>query len=185
MVSYTRLSSNLFRGLSVTNIVLWIICTGLVTAITIRYTNLAAGYTENSVGNLDFVFAGLWSSLFYGIGGLVGLCASYECKKHQMKVVAVLCGLGFCGAIVAAGISGHIAAYITENKDDTNNTICHPEVFYPPVFTEVQLEQDCKVWAILEYMLMAYSIAAVVINAILLISVAIALTGPKKKNNFA
>lgn len=53
------------------------------TAITIRYTNLGAGYTDNAVGNLDYVFAGLWSSLLYGIGGLVGLCASYEGRKTQ------------------------------------------------------------------------------------------------------
>lgn len=41
-----------------------------------------------------------------------------------------------------------------------------------------------KVWAILEYMLMSYSIAAAVINAILLVSVVIAVTGPKKQSNF-
>lgn len=41
-----------------------------------------------------------------------------------------------------------------------------------------------KVWAILEYMLMSYSIAAAVINAILLVSIVIAVTGPKKQSNF-
>lgn len=62
----------------------------------------------------------------------------------RMKIVAVLCGLGFFGAIATAGISGRVAVYITQNKDDTNNTICHPEVLYPPVFTTDQAEEDCK-----------------------------------------
>ena len=56
----------------------------------------------------------------------------------------LFCGVGCAGAIVAAGIAGHIAVYISQNWDDTNNTICHPEVLYPPIFTEQQAENDCK-----------------------------------------
>jgi hypothetical protein len=61
-----------------------------------------------------------------------------------MILLLVLCGIGCAGAIAAAGIAGHIAVYITHNKDDVNNTICHPEVLYPPVFTQQQAEEDCK-----------------------------------------
>ncbi|XP_046449562.1 uncharacterized protein LOC124198004 [Daphnia pulex] len=183
MVSYTRLNPNIFRGLSVTNVVLWVVCTGLVTAITIRYTNLCAGITENSVGNLDYVYAGLWSSLSYGIAGLVGMCASYTRRRKQMISLLVLCGIGCAGAIAAAGIAGHIAVYITNNKDDVNNTICHPEVLYPPVFTQQQAEEDCRIWAILEYTLMSYSIAAAVVNAVLLVCIGVAMTGPKVHSN--
>lgn len=39
------------------------------------------------------------------------------------------------------------------------------------------------VWAILEYMLMSYSIAAAVVNAILLVIVVVAVTGPKQLKN--
>lgn len=58
--------------------------------------------------------------------------------------MAVFCLVGACGAIVAAGISGRIAAYIIENRDDVNDTICHPEVYYPPIFTDKQAEEDCE-----------------------------------------
>ncbi len=61
-----------------------------------------------------------------------------------MLPMAVFCGLGAVGAVVAAGISGHIAVYIMQNRDDVNDTICHPEVFYPPVFTQEQADEDCK-----------------------------------------
>lgn len=56
----------------------------------------------------------------------------------------LFCGVGCAGAIVAAGIAGHIAVYISQNWDDTNNTICHPEVLYPPIYTDQQAENDCK-----------------------------------------
>lgn len=58
--------------------------------------------------------------------------------------MAVLCFIGFCGAVTAAGISGHVAVYIMKNRDDVNNTICHPEEYYPPVFTQEDADEDCK-----------------------------------------
>ena len=58
--------------------------------------------------------------------------------------MAVLCSIGVCGAITAAGISGHIAVYIMQNRDDVNNTICHPDVLYPPIFTQEEADEDCK-----------------------------------------
>jgi hypothetical protein len=62
-----------------------------------------------------------------------------------MISLLVLCGIGCAGAIAAAGIAGYIAVYTTHNKDDTNNTICHPEVLYPPIFTQKQAEEGCKI----------------------------------------
>jgi len=61
-----------------------------------------------------------------------------------MISLLVLCGIGCAGAIASAGIAGYIAVYITKNQDDKNNTVCHPEVLYPPIFTQQQAEKDCK-----------------------------------------
>lgn len=58
--------------------------------------------------------------------------------------MTVFCLIGACGAIVAAGLSGHIAVYIMSNRNDVNNTICHPEVYYPPIFTDEDAEEDCE-----------------------------------------
>lgn len=119
--------------------------------------------------------------------------------------MAIFCGVGACGAVLAASLSGHIAVYIMVNREDVNNTICHPEVLYPPIFTEAQAEDDCEfialniffycqfidglligvAWAILEYVLMGYSIAATVVNIIILVSIAVTLTGPKEHSNLA
>lgn len=58
--------------------------------------------------------------------------------------MAVLCAAGAAGAVITAGIAGHIAVYITENVDDVNNSLCHPAVLYPPIFTEDQAKEDCN-----------------------------------------
>ena len=51
--------------------------------ILVRFSNFGQGASYNDIGALDFIYAGIWSGLFYGIGGLIGLCASYERRKYQ------------------------------------------------------------------------------------------------------
>lgn len=60
----------------------------------------------------------------------------------RLIAIGVFNLLAIVGAAVAIGISGTIAAYIVENKDDPDNDICNPGQVYPPIFTDVG--QDCK-----------------------------------------
>ena len=51
--------------------------------IPLRYTNYGQGIEYNDIGGLDFIFAGVWAGICYGVCGLVGICCSYTRKKSQ------------------------------------------------------------------------------------------------------
>ena len=71
-------------------------------------------------------------------------CKNLNFLMIRLLPMAVFCALGAAGAIIAAGIAGHIAIYITQNRYDENDTICHPEVYYPPVYNATMAEEDCN-----------------------------------------
>lgn len=49
-----------------------------------RYSNFGLMYSEmDDIGSLDFVLAGIWAGIFYGLAGLLGLFGSYERKRSQ------------------------------------------------------------------------------------------------------
>lgn len=116
----------------------------------------------------------------------------------RLIAIGVFNSLAIVGAAVAMGLSGTIASYIMENKDDPDNEICHPEQVYPPIYTNVG--KDCKfvfklnsfihlssslsclgvIWATLEYTLMSYSIAEAIVNALQLVLVLVAVLVPKR-----
>lgn len=52
-------------------------------AIVVRYSNLALGPDYDNIGGLDYIFAGIWTGFFYGVAGIIGICASYERKRSQ------------------------------------------------------------------------------------------------------
>jgi len=51
--------------------------------ICIRYSNFGNGVSYDHIGALDYVVAGIWAGLLYGIAGLLGLCGSYNRESVQ------------------------------------------------------------------------------------------------------
>lgn len=58
-------------------------------AIAVRYTNF--GMTDDIVTDeitlLDYVFAGMWAGILYGVAGLFGMCGSYE--RNRCKYIII------------------------------------------------------------------------------------------------
>jgi len=173
MRQYSSLRTCYVRGLSITSVVLCVFscviqsviltCYSFESRINSTQSDLFIRFDFNfeyGFDDLDLIGCGIWAGVLYGIGGIIGLCASYQHKHSQLIATTVFTSFSVCAGTVCAGISGLIAVYNTVND----------------------IQSSRLFWTSLEYSLMGVSIIAVVINLLSLVFTLRGLCGRANNN---
>ncbi|KZS08219.1 Uncharacterized protein APZ42_027882 [Daphnia magna] len=143
-------------SLSVINIFLWLLCTTFSAMILIRFNS------PNSLirfASLDLISPGVWGSLFYGLGGLLGICAAYERRQPILVGTLVLAMLSIFSSLGIAAVSGAMA--VSPRFRSYNNAI----------------------WLGLEWTLLILSIFGFIVNLSVFVSVSVLICRPCCPNN--
>ncbi|XP_046655343.1 uncharacterized protein LOC124348962 isoform X1 [Daphnia pulicaria] len=143
-------------SLSVMNIFLWLLCTTFSAMILIRFNS------PNSLirfASLDLISPGVWGSLFYGLGGLLGICAAYERSQPLLVATLVLAMLSIFSSLGIAAVSGAMA--ISPRFRSYHNST----------------------WLGLEWTLLILSILGFIVNFSVFVSVSVLICRPCCPNN--
>ncbi|KAI9559948.1 hypothetical protein GHT06_013955 [Daphnia sinensis] len=143
-------------SLSVINIFLWLLCTTFSAMILIRFNS------PNSLirfASLDLISPGVWGSLFYGLGGLLGICAAYERRQPILVGTLVLAMLSIFSSFGIAAVSGAMA--VSPRFRSYNNAV----------------------WLGLEWTLLILSIFGFIVNLSVFVSVSVLICRPCCPNN--
>ncbi|KAK4029932.1 hypothetical protein OUZ56_022888 [Daphnia magna] len=109
--------------------------------------------------SLDLISPGVWGSLFYGLGGLLGICAAYERRQPILVGTLVLAMLSIFSSLGIAAVSGAMA--VSPRFRSYNNAI----------------------WLGLEWTLLILSIFGFIVNLSVFVSVSVLICRPCCPNN--